>query len=39
MLGVTGLGDTLEEAIRRAYAAAADIRFENRHYRTDIGRK
>ena len=39
VLGVTGLGDTLEEAIRRAYAAAADIRFENRHYRTDIGRK
>ena len=39
VLGVTGLGDTLEEAIRRAYAAAEDIRFENRHYRTDIGRK
>ena len=39
VLGVTGLGDTLEEAIRRAYAAAADIRYENRHYRTDIGRK
>ena len=38
VLGVTGLGDTLEEAIRRAYAAAEDIRFENRHYRTDIGR-
>ena len=39
VLGVTGLGDTLEEAIRRAYVAAEDIRFENRHYRTDIGRK
>ena len=39
VLGVTGLGDTLEESIRRAYAAAEDIRFENRHYRTDIGRK
>ena len=39
VLGVTGLGDTLEEAIRRAYATAEDIRFENRHYRTDIGRK
>ena len=30
---------SLEEAIRRAYAAVEDIRFENRHYRTDIGRK
>ena len=37
VLGVTALGDTLAEAIRRAYAAAAKIHFEGAHMRRDIG--
>ncbi|HHW48428.1 MAG TPA: phosphoribosylamine--glycine ligase [Clostridiaceae bacterium] len=39
VLGVTALGDTLDSAIERAYNAVAKIRFENMHYRKDIGRK
>ena len=31
------LGDTLAEAIRRAYAAAEKIHFEGAHMRRDIG--
>lgn len=37
VLGVTALGDTLENAIQNAYAAAAPIHFENMHFRKDIG--
>ena len=37
VLGVTALGDTLTEAIRRAYAAAEKIDFEGAHMRRDIG--
>lgn len=37
VLGVTALGDTLAEAIRRAYAAAEKIHFEGAHMRRDIG--
>jgi phosphoribosylamine--glycine ligase len=36
VLGVTGLGATLREARERAYARAADIRFEGLVMRTDI---
>ena len=39
VLGVTALGDTIAMAIDRAYEAVADIRWENVHYRTDIGKK
>jgi len=39
VLGVTGLGQTLEEARGRAYAAASRIRFEGMQYRSDIGAK
>lgn len=39
VLGVTGLGDTLEEALKRAYAAADRIQFEGKTLRRDIGRK
>jgi phosphoribosylamine---glycine ligase len=39
VLGVTAGGETLPEAIERAYAAAARVHFEGMHYRTDIGRK
>ena len=39
VLGVTGRGDDLPGAIRKAYAAVESIRFEGAHYRTDIGGK
>jgi phosphoribosylamine--glycine ligase len=39
VLGVTGLGPGLAEAIERAYAAVADVSFEGMHYRRDIGRR
>ncbi len=38
VLGVTALGDTLEQAIDNAYAAAKPISFTDMHFRTDIGR-
>lgn len=37
VLGVTATAPTLRQAISRAYAAAADIRFEGVHMRRDIG--
>lgn len=38
VLGVTGLGETLDQALAHAYSRVAGIRFEGAHYRTDIGR-
>lgn len=38
VLGVTGLGHTLEQALQRAYQRVSTIHFEGAHYRTDIGR-
>ncbi len=37
VLGVTSFGPNLESALAGAYAAAAKIRFDGMHYRTDIG--
>ncbi len=37
VLGVTALGETLDEARSRAYAAVGKIRFEGMQYRSDIG--
>lgn len=37
VLGVTALGDTLDEALNKAYDAVKTIRFDGAHYRTDIG--
>lgn len=37
VLGVTGLGDDLRAALRRAYAAAEAIAFDGRQMRRDIG--
>lgn len=37
VLNVTGLGADLAQALDRAYAAVELIRFEGRHFRTDIG--
>ena len=39
VLGVTSLGDTIEESIRSAYKAVDFISEENLIYRTDIGKK
>lgn len=39
VLGVTSLGDTIEESIRNAYKAVDSISEENLVHRTDIGKK
>ena len=39
VLGVTGLGKTIKEAIERTYQAVGKINFEGMHYRKDIGRR
>lgn len=38
VLGVSAVGDDLEEAGRRAYAAISEISFEGIQFRTDVGR-
>lgn len=37
ILGVTGIGETLQQARDRAYAALSGIRFEGMYFRKDIG--
>jgi phosphoribosylamine--glycine ligase len=37
VLAVSGLGDTVAAAVRRAYAGVAQIHFTGAHYRRDIG--
>ena len=39
VLGVTGMGDSLDMALKTAYAGVKLISFDKAHYRTDIGRK
>ena len=39
VLGVSAVGDTLEEALRISYEKIKEIQFTDMHYRTDIGRK
>jgi len=39
VLGVTGLGTTIKEAIDITYQAVGKINFDRMHYRKDIGRK
>lgn len=39
VLGVSAVGDTLEEALDRAYEAVGMIHFEGMYYRRDIGAK
>ncbi len=39
VLGVTGRGKTIADAIRRTYQATEKIHFEGMHYRRDIGKK
>ena len=39
VLGVTGLGNGIKEAIETTYQAVAEITWEGVHYRKDIGKK
>ncbi|MCU0651517.1 MAG: phosphoribosylamine--glycine ligase [Candidatus Omnitrophica bacterium] len=39
VLGVTGLGKTIKEAIAHTYQAVEKINFSGMHYRRDIGKK
>ncbi len=39
VLGVTAVEDTLEDAIKSAYAKTEKVKFENAYYRRDIGAK
>lgn len=39
VIGVTATGDSLQTALDKSYAAVKKIRFENAHYRTDIGKR
>ncbi|MBT7261678.1 MAG: phosphoribosylamine--glycine ligase, partial [Desulfobacula sp.] len=39
VLGVTALGDTVKDAIERAYEACSKISFDKQFYRNDIGAK
>ena len=39
VLGVTALGNTVDEAIKKAYKAVAKIKWSKVHFRTDIGQK
>ncbi|MBF0121938.1 MAG: phosphoribosylamine--glycine ligase [Candidatus Omnitrophica bacterium] len=39
VLGVTALGNGIEDAITQAYSAIAKIAFEGAHYRKDIGKR
>lgn len=39
VLGVTAMDDTISDTIKKAYKAVKKIRFEDVHYRKDIGKK
>jgi phosphoribosylamine--glycine ligase len=39
VLGVTGIGSSLEDAITKTYSAINEISFESMHFRKDIGKK
>ncbi|MCM8819928.1 MAG: phosphoribosylamine--glycine ligase, partial [Candidatus Omnitrophica bacterium] len=39
VLGITGLGTNLKDAIKNTYDAVEKIHFEGMHYRKDIGQK
>ena len=39
VLGVTGLGENIQQAINNTYQAVNKISWENVHYRKDIGKK
>ncbi|MBR0104790.1 MAG: phosphoribosylamine--glycine ligase, partial [Firmicutes bacterium] len=39
VLGVTGIGKDMTEAIEKAYEGVKLIDFKDKHFRTDIGKK
>jgi len=39
VLGITAMGENLREALDNAYSCIGKVRFENMHYRRDIGEK
>ena len=39
VLGCSGIGDTLEEALKNAYAVVDKVHFDNQYYRHDIGQR
>ena len=39
VFGITGVGDSIGQAIERAYAGARQVRFEGVYYRRDIGHR
>lgn len=39
VLGITGIGNTIEEAIQTAYEGVKIVDFDKKHFRTDIGKK
>ena len=39
VLGVTALGDTLENALKKSYDAVEKIHFDGAHYRREIGKR
>jgi phosphoribosylamine--glycine ligase len=39
VLGVTALGNTIEETIKLAYQATSQIHWDGAYHRTDIGKK
>ncbi len=39
VLGVSAVGETLEETIEKAYEQTKRVNFDNAYYRTDIGKK
>lgn len=39
VLGVTGLGETIKEAVDNAYKGVSQIKFDEMHYRKDIGKR
>ena len=39
VLGITALGSSLEDALKKSYAAAEKISFDGAHYRNDIGQR
>ena len=38
VVAITGLGNSLEQAMQKAYAAAGVVEFDGKNYRGDIGR-
>lgn len=39
VLGITGIGNTIDEAIKTAYESVELVDFNKKHFRTDIGKK